>query len=170
MSKQLLVRFLLIPAACAVLAGSVVAQKEPDVTGAAEAARADLRADKRDIVKSAMNLNGPEGEKFWPVYRDYEHDLEKINDERIALLKDYAEKHNNLTDKDAKRICDKYFDLEDQRADLRRYYFDKFSKATSAVTAAKFFQVEHRLDVLTDLQIASAVPGLYERRETSAEK
>jgi hypothetical protein len=167
MSKHWLIRVLLVPAACAALAGSVVAQKQQDVTGAVEAARADLRADKLEIVNRAMNLNAAEGAKFWPIYREYENEVANLNDQRLELLKEYGEKLNNMTDKDAKRLSEKFFDLENQRTDLRRDYFDRFKKATSAVTAAKFFQVEHRLDVLTDLKIASAVPGLYERGETA---
>lgn len=170
MSKQWVVRFLLVPAACAALSGSVVAQKQQDLTGAVEAARADLRADKLEIVKKAMNLNEAEGDKFWPVYRDYAHELAKLNDERLALLKSYAEKLNNMNDKDAKSLTEKYFDLQNQQVELRRDYFDRFRKATSAVTAAKFFQIEHRLDVVTDLQVAATVPGLYEDKETSAGK
>jgi hypothetical protein len=171
MSKQWLVRFVLVPGACVVLAGCIFGQQnQQDITGALEETRADMRADKVEIVKNAMNLNPQQADKFWPVYRDYEYEVQKLNDRRIKLVKFYAEKMNNMTDKDAKELAQKFFDLENDRTDLRRNYFDTFRKATDAVTAAKFFQVEHRLDLLVDLQIASAIPGLYQGKETSAGK
>lgn len=171
MSKQWLVRFILIPGACVLFAGSILAQqKQQDITGALEETRADMRADKVEIVKNAMNLNPQQADKFWPVYRDYDYEVQKLNDRRLELVKSYASKLNNMSDKDAKELAEKFFDWENERTDLRRNYFDTFRKATDSVIAAKFFQVEHRLDLLLDLQIASAIPGLYQTKETSAGK
>ena len=168
MSKQWLVRSFLVLAGCVAFAGSVVAQKQDDTTGTLEEVRADLRADKVEIVKNAMNLSPSESDKFWPVYREYQYNVATLNDKRIALLKTYAEKLNNMNDKEAKELSQKVFDWENDRTELRRDFFERFRKATSAVTAAKFFQIEHRLDLIMDLQIASAVPGLYERHPASA--
>lgn len=133
------------------------AQKEEAI----ESIRADMRADKVAIVTEVMKLSPAEADKFWPVYREYETEVAKLNDARIAVLKDYAAKFNTMTDAEAKTIADKFFDWETSRTQLRKSYFTKFSKATSAMTAAKFFQVEHRLDLLVDLELASEIPGLF---------
>jgi hypothetical protein len=63
-------------------------------------------------------------------------------------------------------VADKFFDWETSRTQLRKSYFNKFAKATSAMTAAKFFQVEHRLDLLIDLELASEIPGLFVKSAT----
>lgn len=153
----------LLPIVAAVAMASTAAAQQPDaqVDDALESLRADLRADKVTIVTQAMNLSPAEGDKFWPVYREYETEVAKLNDKRIAVVKDYAAKYATMTDDEAKSIADSFFDWETRRTQLRKTYFGKFMKATSAMTATKFFQVEHRLDLLIDLALASEIPGLF---------
>jgi hypothetical protein len=123
--------------------------------------RADMRADKVAIVTDAMAFKAGEGEKFWPVYRKYEAELITLNDERLKLMQDYAAKFDTLTDADAKVMAEKFFDWQTRRNELRKKYFTEIAKVTSNLEAFKFFQVEHRLDLLVDLQLAAQLPGLF---------
>ncbi len=134
-----------------------------------EQLRSDLRSDKVAIVTEALNLKPAEADKFWPVYRKYEAEVVTLNDERIKLVMEYADKFDTMTDAQAKALANKYFDWEMRRMQLRKKYFDTFAKATSAMTAAKFVQVDHRLDMLVDLQVATEVPALF-IKSTSAGK
>jgi len=43
---------------------------------------------------------------------------------------------------------------------LRQQYWPKFEKALGAKRAAKFFQVDNRLSLLVNLQLASEIPLL----------
>jgi hypothetical protein len=124
------------------------------------ALRSDLKADKAEIVKEAMNLNAEDSKKFWPVYKDYDEKLSGINDELVQLIKEYANKYGSINDADAKQMTMKAFDLQEKKVELRKKYFDHFSKATSPLTAAKFFQVENRLELLFNLKLASELPAL----------
>jgi hypothetical protein len=126
-----------------------------------EQIRADLRADKVAIITAAMGLRPADADRFWPVYRKYAAEVSTLNDERIKLLVEYDQKSESLTDAQAKKMVDSYFDWEIRRTQLRKNYFPEFVKATSAMTAAKFFQVEHRIDLLVDLQIAADLPRLF---------
>lgn len=160
--KRLVIAVLLSIIASVVLEAHSTAQTtDAQMDKVLESVRADMRADKVAIVTQVMNLAPAEADKFWPVYRDYEAEVAKLNDHRIAILKDYAAKYTNMTDAEAKGLADKFFDWETSRTELRKHYFDKFAKATSAMTATKFFQVEHRLDLLIDLELASEIPGLF---------
>ncbi len=156
-----------------VLAGAIVrpcgAQKPPeDVKPAAieadnldsyiQVLRSNLRTRKVEIVAEAMQFNDAESSVFWPVYRNYEFELSKLNDQRVALLKDYAEHVDNILPAKARELADKSFTLEQQRTDLKRKYFKEFEKVMPANRVAKFFQVDNRLDLLVNLQIASQVP------------
>ena len=53
----------------------------------AELLRSDLRAQKVAIITEVMEFTEAEDAKFWPVYREYETALAKINDDRLALIK-----------------------------------------------------------------------------------
>jgi hypothetical protein len=137
------------------------AQSSPSVDSYIESIRADARADKIAIITAAMQFNDQDSKAFWPVYRKYEADQVTINDQRVALIKTYAEKFGSLTDADAKTMIDQSLDFDSNRADLRKKYAKEFLKAgLSPLTVAKFLQLEHRLDLLVDLEIASQLPPM----------
>jgi hypothetical protein len=139
-----------------------------DIDSAIEAARADIRANKVKIIGDAMQFNEKDAATFWPIYRRYENELTKLNDQRVQLIKAYADRFNTMTDADAKELAEKQFSFESQRTDLRRKYFNEFNKQLPATTVAKFFQLEHRLDLLIDLKIASELPALLVKPSASA--
>ncbi len=147
---------------------SVAAQtgNEVDVNSEIESLRTDMRADKVKIITAAMKFSPEESSAFWPIYEKYEADLSKLNDQRVQLIKSYAEKYDSLTNADAKAMSEKAFDLESRRAQLRKKYFKEFNSKLPATTVARFFQLEHRLDLLVDLQLASELPPL---QRTSAQ-
>jgi len=120
--------------------------------------RADIRADKTKILTDQMQLSDAEAKTFWPIYNDYDHELTKLNDERVQLLKDYAQQYDTLTDQQVQSLAARSFDLQKKRIDLRQKYFKKISKAVSPKTAARFVQVEDRVDMLINLQIAANFP------------
>ena len=126
-----------------------------------ETIRADARDDKIAIITDAMQFSEQDGKAFWPVYRKYEADLVKVNDERVSAIKTYAQKFDTLTDADAKALINQTIDFEIRRADLRKKYAKEFQKAgLPSLTVAKFLQLEHRLDLVADLRIASELPSL----------
>src|SRR4029453_4960137 len=49
-----------------------------------------LKADKKLIVTKYMELTDAEAKKFWPVYEDYQKDLQKINERLLNMLQSYA--------------------------------------------------------------------------------
>jgi hypothetical protein len=137
------------------------AQSGPSVDSYIESIRADARADKIAIITATMQFNDHDSKAFWPVYRKYEADQVTINDKRVALIKTYAEKFGSLTDADAKTMIDQSLNFDSSRADLRKQFANEFLKAgLSPLTVAKFLQLEHRLDLLVDLEIASQLPPI----------
>ncbi len=133
----------------------------PSLDSYIEALRADLRADKVAIITEAMRFNDQDGKAFWPVYRKYEAEVTKVNDQRVALIKAYSDKFTTMTDADAKTMIAQGLDFESRRTDLKKKYAKEFQKAgLSSLTVAKFLQLEHRLDLLVDMEIASDLPSL----------
>ena len=138
-----------------------------DLDSEIESLRADLRADKIAIITETMKFTPQESNAFWPIYKKYDAELAQLNDARVRMIKQYAEKYMTLTDADAKQLATQSFDLEARRADLKKRYFKEFNKQISGVTCAKFFQLEHRLDLLVDLKIASELPSLLIKPATN---
>jgi hypothetical protein len=120
--------------------------------------KTDVKIQKSTIIRVNMKLTKAEGDKFWPVYKNYEHDLDKINDERIAVIRYYARNYNHLTDEESEELAKKVFKWREKRIKLKKNYYKKFKKVSSSKTATKFFQLENQLSLLYDLQIASKLP------------
>jgi hypothetical protein len=120
--------------------------------------RSDLRAQKTQIISDQLKLSDAEGKSFWPIYREYETELSKLNDEKVAIIKDYAASYDTITDTQIQSLADRTFKLDNKRTDLKQKYFKKISKAVSPKTAARFIQLENRLDLLLNLQLADSIP------------
>src|SRR6185436_15806592 len=123
-----------------------------------ELLRSDLRAQKVAVITEVMEFTEAEDAKFWPVYREYEAELAKIHDDRMALIKEYSVSYDALTDATADRLALRALDLEARRQTLTKTYYDRFKSVVSPKTAARFIQVEHQILLLLDLQIAASLP------------
>ena len=132
--------------------------KALNLSAYAELLRADVRAQKVAIITEVMGFTDKEDEAFWPIYREYDLEMAKLGDERVALIADYAKNYANVTDEVADRLASKALELESRRQELKGQVYQKVKKALSPLTAARFLQVEHQLLLLIDLQIASSLP------------
>jgi hypothetical protein len=152
--------FILVLAAVALLALPALAAEDEAgaVDSYVELLRKDIEADKVLILTEALDLPDQEAQKFWPVYRKYEAALAEIGDRRLMLIKKFADRYGSLTNEDAAEIAREWFDLQDDRAKLRKEYYKKVQKATSTLTAARFTQIEHVIGMLLDLQVATELP------------
>lgn len=125
-----------------------------------ELLRADLRSQKTAIVTAAMQLSDAESQKFWPIYREYEGDLAKLNDQVVDLIKSYAQSYETMDDAKAKDLATRWFKVQDERLALRRKYYKQMEKGLSSTTAAQWLQLENQLGLVIDIQIAEQLPLL----------
>ena len=123
-----------------------------------ELVRRDLRQEKREIIGEAMNLKQSEADAFWPVYERYEAELNRLGDEKLALINDYADNYKTMTDAKAGELTSKAIDLDILRTSLLQQYLPQFQKALTNRRAAQFYQIEMPLLKIIDLQIASQLP------------
>lgn len=120
--------------------------------------RADVQDAKDSIIKDTMQFTGPEAAAFWPVYQDYSKQQHALADERLGIITDYAQHIENMNDATAQSLTNRMMQLEDETQELRKAYFPKFVKALGAKRAAKFYQVDNRLTLMVEVQLASEVP------------
>jgi hypothetical protein len=123
-----------------------------------ELLRSDLRTGKVDVVKEALHVEGAKADAFWPLYRKYQLDLDKIGDKRIAMIKDYAAHYDSMTEAKAKSLATQALDLQSQRTNLLKTYYPQFTKVLGAIDAAKLLQVEYLIMAAIDLQLAAEMP------------
>ena len=116
------------------------------------------RLDRLDFVKQAMSLNKEQEQKFLEQYDRYDIELNKLNDERLAIIKDYAANFEKITDKEADKLVKRSLNFRKQRSALLEKYYGKVAKATSKVIAARFLQVEAVLQGAGDVAVGSSIP------------
>lgn len=144
--------------------------QQPSLDTVIEAFRADMQADRATIITQAMNFSDKDAAAFWPIYRKYEFERSMVDDRRVAVIKEYAEKYSALSDGDAKAMAERMLDCESRLTELKKTYFKKFDKVLPAFTVAKFFQLEHRLDLLVDMKVESSLPPLSRPQQAEQEK
>jgi hypothetical protein len=132
--------------------------KSLNLSAYAELLRSDVRTQKVAIITEVMGLTEAEDAAFWPIYREYDLEMAKLGDERMALIAEYARGYAQMTDAAADQIAGKALDLEARRQALRTKCHDRVKKALSPRTALRFLQVEHQLQLIIDLQIAASLP------------
>jgi len=116
--------------------------------------RKDVRSERKQIVAANMNLTGAEAEKFWPVYDQYAADLAKVNDSKAALIKNYLQTFDTMNGEEAESYVRKRADVEESIMQLRLKYVPVFRKVLSGRQTALFFQIDWRLGLIVDLQLA----------------
>ena len=114
--------------------------------------------EKVAILVEVMGFSDAEDKAFWPLYREYDAEMTKLGDERVALIADYAANYDSLTDAIAERLAAKALDLEARRQAAKAKYYQRIKGALSPRTALRFLQVEHQLQLIIDLQISAALP------------
>ena len=120
--------------------------------------RQDVQADKTEIITRNMQFTEDQSKAFWPVYRNYAHEHQVIGDQRVALIKDYAANYDSMDDAKAQSYIARALKFDTDSLQLRKTYVSQFEKVIGAKQTAKFYQVDNRLSLLVNLQLAALLP------------
>jgi hypothetical protein len=150
-------------AACVTMAQSTPQSTPPSQAGIDSditLLRSDLQTQRTAVVTDEMKLTDGQGKAFWPLYRDYTNQQQVIGDQRVSLIKDYANSYDTMDDATADGLAQRQLKFWQVRLKLQSDYYPRFKKAVGAKQAAKFLQIDNRLNLLVDLQLASSIPVL----------
>src|SRR5262245_34857354 len=110
---------LLVSFVWAVLAVPTFAAQEISVDQQIQMARSLTEAQRQATMAANLTLTDEESQKFWPIYRDYRNDVGALNDKMIALIREFADNFDSLSDSKAKSITESYLQIAKQRIDLK---------------------------------------------------
>ncbi len=139
-------------------AGVAAAQMTGEDWTALQELRADIQTDRQHVVAANMTLSTTESEPFWALYRDYHLQIDKLGDRSAKLVADYAQKYDQMTDADANAFFKEWMAIEADRGKLRNDYSKKFIKIVGAKKAARYFQIENKLDAVINVGLAAEIP------------
>jgi predicted outer membrane protein len=122
--------------------------------------RDKLRADKKLVVATNMELTESEAKGFWPIYDQYQKDLQKINQRVANLLESYADdfRKKSLTDDKAKKLINEATAIDQAEANLKGTYAPKLSNVLPVRKVARYLQIENKIRAVVKYDIASGVP------------
>jgi flagellar biosynthesis chaperone FliJ len=123
-----------------------------------EVLKSEIKTDKKAIIIETMQFTEQQSAAFWPVYNEFEHELEKLSGKRIANIKDFAANYDSLTDKKADELIKTSFSFQNDRLDLNEKYYKKFADVLTPIVAAKYMQLENQIQLILDLSIAANLP------------
>ena len=81
-----------------------------------ELTRSVIQAEKKMIVAANVDLTEEESQGFWPIYNDYQNEMQKLNDRLLALIEDFAANYETMTDAKAKSLLEESYRHRDRRA------------------------------------------------------
>jgi hypothetical protein len=120
--------------------------------------RQDIRSQKKQLIAANLTLTDSESTKFWPVYDQFSSEMTTLSDQKLALIKEYAQSFGSLTDSQAQSLLNRSLALDAAVAQLRIKYVPIVNKVLPGTKTATFFQMERRISTLIDLQVASQIP------------
>ena len=120
--------------------------------------QADLKADRQAVVAANLPLTEGEARAFWPVYKEYRGGVEKIGERLAGLIDAYAANFETMTETKAEAFFNEQLAIDRDRLTLRQKYMPRVRAVLPATKAARFFQIENRLDALVNMALASEIP------------
>ena len=129
-----------------------------DLNEATEEARSVMQTERRTIVAQGLSLSADEEKAFWPIYDRYMADIKAASDLRVKVITDYAANYDSLSDATARGLLENYLKYQSNILDIRKSYVRKFRKALPEIKLARFYQIENKIDSITNFVLAREIP------------
>jgi len=151
-----------ITAALAISSGAW-AQANQDLNNfnaAVEEARTVIQTERKMLIIENMTMTDDEASKFWPLYDKYAAELKEVGNMRVNVIKKYAASYssNSLTGAEAKKMIEDILKFQKKTVTVRESYLPKFRKILGDIKTARFYQIENKLDAITNLALAREIP------------
>ena len=115
--------------------------------------------DKRNTALAFnMSFTQEEKEKFWPLYREYRVAMGAVGDKRMAVIVDYADHIDAMTESRAKQLLDRSFGVDKETIRVKEKYVRKFRRILPETKVVRLMQMESRMDTLVAMKIAEGIP------------
>lgn len=119
-----------------------------------------VKADKKLLIASNMDLTDKESKDFWPLYEGYQKELEQLNRHLAGLINEYAEAYNkgSVPEKVAKDLINESIKTEGAEVKMRREYAEKLSNVLPAQKVARYLQMENKIRAAIKFDLAANIP------------
>ena len=119
---------------------------------------AKIQADKKSIVEKSLSLTPAEAKKFWPLYDKFQKELDAPHREYALAVRDYVGAEKSMTDANAARLARVVLAASVSEAKIRERQFKEASKVLPGIKAARYAQIENKLQAVQRYETAKAIP------------
>ena len=123
-----------------------------------EVLREKVRADKKLVVATALDLTESEAKRFWPVYNAYQSDMVAHYDRVFRLIGSYASAYPTMTDESATKLLTEFLALETNHLTVMKSYVPRFQRVVPARKVARLYQIENKVRALVNYELAQEIP------------
>ena len=159
MTRKLLSATLIVTALVAPLAMSPAgAQDKAPATMTSEQWMQRIQSDRSAIVMRSMDLTPEETKKFTPLYEKFQKELGPSRKDMGRAILDFVNADAKLTDANAQRLATQVLAADREQARLHEKHFKELLKVLPARKAARYMQIENKLDAVVRYETAKAIP------------
>ena len=125
-----------------------------------EILRDKVKADKKLLIAVNLGLAEAESQKFWPIYEEYQKELQGLNERLGRTIDAYASEYNakSLTDEKAKSLMDEAFSIEEAELAMRRKYLARLDGVVPTLKAVRYLQMENKIRAMINFDLAANIP------------
>jgi hypothetical protein len=140
------------------LTASMAAAQTVDTWTAIQQLQVQLKADRQAVVAANLPLTDGEAKAFWPVYKEYRTEVEKNADRLAKLIVAYAANYESMTDTKADAFFTESMAIDRDKLAVREKFVPRVRGVLPAQKAARFFQIENKLDAIINVALAQEIP------------
>lgn len=121
-------------------------------------ARQSAHTDRKVIIMGNMTFTADESEQFWPKWKEYRAAVAANGDRTLALIKDFADNYESMTDQKASELLMDSFSIQMQDLVIKQNFAKELTTFMPATRVMRVIQIENKLDAAINLQLASEIP------------
>jgi hypothetical protein len=123
-----------------------------------ELVRKAHNTDRQAVIMGNMHFTAEESADFWPAWRQYRAAIAANGDRKVALIKDFVENYENMTDIRADRLMTDSFSIQMQDLVIKQNFAKEINKFMPAQKVMRVIQIESKLDAAIQMQLAAEIP------------
>lgn len=125
-----------------------------------ERGRAMVSDFRDETIRSELHMTESQAAGFWPIYSEYRKEYIEIMDRYSDLITDYLRRYEDadLSEEYAGQLIETYFGIKRELLAVQEKFLPRFREVLPALQVARFYQLENKMNVEIDAQLALVVP------------
>ncbi|MCH8329902.1 MAG: hypothetical protein IH946_00735 [Bacteroidetes bacterium] len=102
-----------------------------------------IKAMKIGYFTNELQLTTDEAQKFWPVYNEFQKEMEDLRKDRKENREYVKSNHLNMSDAELEKAVDKVITYSEKDVTIRKKYHSRFKEVLPMKKVLLFYKAEH---------------------------